>query len=64
MCAPLEVTDGAATGAPTCEKAAADAVAQLSIKEPIAQRGAKASFTATASGHDADDHAQDGRPAS
>jgi hypothetical protein len=50
VCVPLPVKDGAASGAPTCDKAPADIVAHLSIKEPQAQRGTKASFTATAAG--------------
>lgn len=50
VCTPLAVSDGAASGAPQCEKAAADQVAHLSVKEPIAQRGLKASFTASAAG--------------
>lgn len=49
VCAPLPVTAGAAAGAPRCEKAAADTIAKLSIKDPIAQRGPKASFAATSS---------------
>ena len=51
VCYPLAVTDKAAKGVPTCEKdVTADVIAKLSIKEPIAQRGPKASFAATASG--------------
>lgn len=50
VCTPLKVTGGAATGQPTCEKAAADVLAKLSIKDPIPQRGTKAAFTATAQG--------------
>jgi hypothetical protein len=50
VCQPLVVTGNAATGAPRCEKQAADAIARLSIKPPIVQSGAKASFTAQASG--------------
>jgi hypothetical protein len=50
VCTPLPVTAGAASGAPRCEKAGADVVAKLSIKDPITQRGLKASFAATASG--------------
>jgi hypothetical protein len=50
VCTPLKVTDGAAAGAPSCTQAAADAVARLSIKEPIPQSGPKATFAATASG--------------
>jgi hypothetical protein len=50
ICMPLAVTAGAAKGAPLCETVAADVKARLSIKEPNAQRGIKASFAATASG--------------
>lgn len=50
ICVPLVVTNAAAKGAPMCETVAADVKAKLSIKEPIAQRGIKASFAATASG--------------
>ena len=50
VCAPLVVVAGAATGSPRCDKATADVVAKLSIKNPIPQSGAKASFAATASG--------------
>ncbi len=48
VCTPLVVTGGTAKGAPACEKVGADIVAKLSIKDPLAQRGAKASFAATA----------------
>ena len=50
VCAPLKVTDGVATGQPACEKAGADVIAKLSIKDPIPQRGAKAGYVATAAG--------------
>src|SRR3954468_24768301 len=50
VCQPLEVADGKATGSPKCEKAAADVIAQLSIKDPIVQSGPKASFAATIAG--------------
>jgi hypothetical protein len=50
VCAPIVVANGAATGAPRCERAAADAIAKLSIKPPIVQSGAKAAFAAQASG--------------
>ncbi len=49
VCTPIVVAGGAAAGAATCSKAAADVIAHLSIKPPIVQRGAKASFTAQAS---------------
>ncbi len=50
VCHPLAIAKGAAMGAPNCEHATADIVAHLSIKAPIVQSGAKASFAATASG--------------
>jgi hypothetical protein len=50
VCTPLAVAAGAAAGAAKCDKVAADAIAHLSIKPPIVQSGAKASFTAAASG--------------
>ncbi|MBA3539786.1 MAG: hypothetical protein H0T79_09165 [Deltaproteobacteria bacterium] len=50
VCKPLLIKDGAAVGMPKCEKQGADLVAKLSIKDPIRQSGAKASFAATASG--------------
>ncbi len=50
ICVPLSVKDGTASGAPMCEKAPADTVAHLSIKEPIEQSGLKASFTAKVAG--------------
>ena len=49
VCSPIVVARNAASGAPKCTKVAADTIAQLSIKPPIVQRGAKASFTAQAS---------------
>lgn len=51
VCAPLDVKSGTATGAPVCEKAAADVIARLSFKEPLIQSGMKATFAATASGN-------------
>lgn len=50
VCRPLDVAGNAATGAPRCEKTGADVIARLSIKPPIVQSGAKASFTAQAAG--------------
>src|SRR5262249_50628536 len=50
VCQPIDVKDGVASGAPACDKAAADAIANLSIKAPLAQRGSKAVFAASASG--------------
>jgi hypothetical protein len=51
ICAPVKVEGTAAKGAPVCEKAAADIIAKLSIKEPLVQSGPKATFAATASGN-------------
>jgi hypothetical protein len=50
VCTPIVVADSTATGAPRCAKAGADAIAHLSIKPPIVQSGARASFVAQASG--------------
>jgi hypothetical protein len=50
VCTPIIVANSTAAGVPRCEKAAADAIAQLSIKPPIIQSGAKASFSVQASG--------------
>ncbi|HEX3758181.1 MAG TPA: hypothetical protein VHW23_05725 [Kofleriaceae bacterium] len=50
VCQPLAVASNAATGLPRCDKAAADVIARLSIKPPMVQSGAKASFAAQASG--------------
>ncbi|HTR52988.1 MAG TPA: hypothetical protein VMJ10_19975 [Kofleriaceae bacterium] len=50
VCAPLAVTDAKATGMPRCAKQDADAIAALRVKKPIEQRGAKATFAATATG--------------
>ena len=49
VCVPLEVANAAASGAPKCEKAAADDIAKLTIKAGVSQSGAKATFAATAS---------------
>lgn len=49
-CVPLRVKDAAATGAPSCGKVAADVLAHLDVKAPVAQRGSSAVFAATASG--------------
>ena len=51
VCAPVKVENAAASGAPVCEKAAADVIAKLSFKEPLIQSGTKATFAATASGN-------------
>jgi hypothetical protein len=48
VCTPLPVAAGVAKGTPSCQKAGADVVAKLSIKDPIPQRGDKANFGATA----------------
>ena len=50
VCTPLPAN--ATSGAPACEKAAADVVAKLSIKAPLPQKdkGDKAAYAATASG--------------
>jgi hypothetical protein len=50
VCRPIAVANGTAAGPPACQKAAADVIARLSIKPPIIQSGAKASFAAQASG--------------
>ena len=50
VCTPIVIADHAAVGAPKCQKAAADAIAHLSIKPPIVQSGATADFVAAASG--------------
>ena len=50
VCQPIVVASSTAAGAPHCEKAAADRIAKLSIKPPIVQSGARASFTAQAAG--------------
>jgi hypothetical protein len=50
VCTPIEVTGGTATGAPQCQAAKPDEIAQLSIKPASAQHGTNADFTATASG--------------
>lgn len=50
VCTPILIAEHAAAGAPKCQKAAADLIAHLSIKPPIVQSGAKASFVASASG--------------
>lgn len=50
VCTPIVVANSTAAGAPRCEKAAADKIAQLSIKPPNIQSGAKASFAVQAAG--------------
>lgn len=50
VCTPIAVSNSTASGAPRCEKSAADVVAHLSIKPPIVQSGPRASFVAQASG--------------
>ena len=50
LCTPLDVANGQATGAPKCEKAAADDIAKATIKPGVIQSGPKATFSASASG--------------
>jgi hypothetical protein len=50
VCQPLPIAGNAASGVPRCEKVTADVIARLSIKPPIVQSGAKASFTVQATG--------------
>lgn len=50
VCRPIVIAGGTATGAPACEKVTADVVARLSIKPPIVQSGARATFAAQAAG--------------
>jgi hypothetical protein len=50
VCTAIVVANSTAVGAPRCEKVAADVIARLSIKPPIVQSGAKASFVAQAAG--------------
>jgi hypothetical protein len=50
VCAPLAVKAGKATGAPKCDKAAADRISTLEIKNAVPEKGTKARFAATASG--------------
>lgn len=48
VCTPLEVTNGKASGAPKCEKAATEDIAHLTVKAGVVQSGAKATYAATA----------------
>jgi hypothetical protein len=48
VCTPLEVTNGQASGAPKCEKAATEDIAHLTVKPGVVQSGAKASYAAAA----------------
>jgi hypothetical protein len=50
VCTPIVVASSTAAGAPSCTKAAADAIARLSIKPPIIQSGPAASFVAQVAG--------------
>jgi hypothetical protein len=50
VCWPLAVAGNAAAGVPRCEKVTADVIARLSIKPPLIQSGAKASFIAQVTG--------------
>ncbi len=61
VCTPIPVKAGAATGLPACSKAGSDVIARLSLKDPVAERGAKARFRASASGRELVVSAGDGR---
>lgn len=50
VCAPIVVSGGKATGAPTCHAASTAEVAGLSLKTPAPERGAKAEVTVAARG--------------
>jgi hypothetical protein len=50
ICAPLTVSGGAATGAPSCQKGSDADVAQLDVKKVKAVSGKDAAFTAAAKG--------------
>jgi hypothetical protein len=50
VCTPIAVANSTAAGAPKCAKAAADAIAHLSIKPPIIQSGATAAFAVQVAG--------------
>jgi hypothetical protein len=50
ICTPLKVSGGKAKGVPSCAKASADQVANLSVKTAKAVRGLDASHTASATG--------------
>ena len=60
VCTPLAVSDGEAKGAPSCSKATADVIAQLSIKNAKDERGSDARFTAHAQGNAVVVHRRDG----
>ena len=62
VCKPLEVQGGAAAGVPACQKVGADVVARLSIKDPLPQVGAKATFAAASSGRTLTVARKDGGP--
>src|SRR3569833_1456109 len=47
LCTPLEVVNGKATGAPKCDKAAADDIAKATSKPGVIQSGAKATFASS-----------------
>lgn len=50
VCQPLAVAGNAASGVPRCDKVTADVIARLSIKPPLIQSGARASFSAQVTG--------------
>jgi hypothetical protein len=50
VCTPLDVSNGLATGAPSCQSVKADELAQLSIVPATPQHGTSAGFSAAASG--------------
>lgn len=50
VCTPIKVDGTTAKGVPSCHRAQADEIAQLSVKSPKVERGAKAQFAATAQG--------------
>ncbi len=60
ICAPLTVTSGAASGTPSCKKATADEIVQLSVKSAVAVHGVDASHKAEARGRSLEISAQDG----
>ena len=60
VCTPIAIAGGTAAGGAKCEKTAADAIARLSIKQPIVVSGAKAAFVATVAGRTLTITRQDG----
>ena len=59
ICTPLKVSGGKAKGVPSCSKASADQVANLSVKTAKAVRGLDASHTASATGRKLEISAKD-----